>query len=42
MPEDQVAALLGRTKEAAAKGKFEKFKTTVEFDGTAKHPEWLG
>lgn len=42
MPEDQVAALLGRTKAAAAKGKFEKFKTTQDFDGTAKHPEWMG
>lgn len=42
LPENQVAALLGRTKEAAAKGKNERFKTGTEFDGTAKHPEWMG
>ena len=23
-------------------GKFELFKTTSIFDGTAQHPEWLG
>ncbi|AWM36154.1 General stress protein 69 [Gemmata obscuriglobus] len=42
LTEDQVAALLGRTKEAAAKGRYERFKTTPDFDGTAKHPEWMG
>jgi aryl-alcohol dehydrogenase-like predicted oxidoreductase len=35
-------ALLARTAEAAATGKFELFKTTDRFDGTAHHPEWLG
>ncbi len=39
---DAVAALLDKTREAAAKGAFERFKTGVRFDGTAKHPEWLG
>jgi predicted aldo/keto reductase-like oxidoreductase len=38
----QVSALLGRTAKAAASGKFEQFKTTAHFDGTARHPEWLG
>ncbi len=38
----QIAALLGRTGEAAREGRFEPFKTTVQFDGTAKHPDWLG
>jgi aryl-alcohol dehydrogenase-like predicted oxidoreductase len=42
LTEDQVGALLKRTEQAAAKGKFEKFKTGVQFDTTAKHPEYLG
>ncbi|MDY3554462.1 aldo/keto reductase [Gemmata sp. JC717] len=42
LTEEQVTALLGRTKEAAAKGRYERFKTTPDFDGTAKHPEWMG
>lgn len=42
MTEDEVAALLERTRTAAAKGAFERFKTSVQFDGTAQHPEWLG
>jgi hypothetical protein len=35
-------SLLQRTAQAAANGQFELFKTTAVFDGTAKHPEWLG
>jgi len=42
LSEVQVREILGRTKSAAAKGKFERFKTGVQFDGTATHPEWLG
>ncbi len=38
----QVAALLDRTREAAAEGKFEKYKISEYFDGTTKHPEWMG
>jgi len=38
----EVDALLARTAKAAAKGDYEKFKTGVQFDSTAKHPEWLG
>jgi hypothetical protein len=38
----QVAALLSRTNQAAATGKYELFKTTPAFDATATHPEWLG
>src|SRR5262249_2046043 len=37
-----VEALLARTKQAAADGKFELFKTSQHFDSTAEHPEWLG
>jgi hypothetical protein len=40
--EQQVAALLGRTAEAASEGKFELFKTETRFDATAQHPQWLG
>ena len=42
MPVEEVDALLGRSAKAAAKGAYEKFKTGVQFDGTATHPEWLG
>lgn len=35
-------ALLARTREAAAKGHFEPFKTSSIFDVTAENPEWLG
>ena len=38
----EVDALLARSAKAAAKGEYEKFKTGVQFDSTAKHPEWLG
>ena len=42
LTEEQTDALLKRTAEAAAEGRFERFKTTNGFDGTAQHPEWLG
>ncbi|HEX6901262.1 MAG TPA: aldo/keto reductase [Thermoanaerobaculia bacterium] len=35
-------ALLARTAQAAATGRFEPFKTTSIFDSTAKNPQWLG
>ena len=38
----EVDAILAKTKAAALTGDYEKFKTGVQFDGTAKHPEWLG
>ena len=40
--EAEMAKLLERTRQAAMTGKFEPFKTTARFDGTAHHPEWLG
>jgi aryl-alcohol dehydrogenase-like predicted oxidoreductase len=40
--DDERNALLRKTREAAAKGLFEPFKTTSIFDGTAENPEWLG
>ena len=42
MTQTEIAALLAKTKQAAETGKFEKFKTDVRFDGTAKNPRWLG
>jgi aryl-alcohol dehydrogenase-like predicted oxidoreductase len=39
---DAVKQLLARTVESAQEGKHERFKTSIEFDGTAKNPEWLG
>jgi len=38
----QIAALLKRTAVAAADGRYEPFKTTAKFDGTAANPQWLG
>ncbi|MBU7585829.1 MAG: aldo/keto reductase [Nostoc sp. TH1S01] len=42
MSQAQVQELLNRTRQAAAKGQYELFKTTSKFDSTAKNPEWLG
>jgi aryl-alcohol dehydrogenase-like predicted oxidoreductase len=42
MSEAQVAALLARTRDAAATGEYEPFKTTEMFDGTAHTPAWMG
>jgi aryl-alcohol dehydrogenase-like predicted oxidoreductase len=42
MRDDETAALLARTAEAARRGAFEPFKTSSIFDATAEHPEWLG
>ncbi len=42
MSEAQIAALLARTRAAAATGEYEPFKTTEMFDGTAHNPAWMG
>ena len=42
LSDSQVAEILGRTKSAALTGRFELFKTTPHFDGTANNPKWLG
>jgi hypothetical protein len=31
-----------KTKEAAMTGKYEPFKTTTQFDGTANNLHWMG
>ena len=38
----EVAALPAKTAKAAAQGRFERYKTTDQFDGTAHNPHWLG
>jgi len=40
--EKQVAAILAKTAPVAARGEFEPFKTSTDFDGTAQNPQWLG
>jgi len=42
MNQQEIAALLARTAEAASEGKFELFKTETRFDATAHNPQWLG
>ncbi len=42
MAESDIIALLDKTREAAQAGKFEPFKTSTQFDGTIKNPQWMG
>src|SRR5437016_3591389 len=42
MTQPQVKTLLARTAKAAIDGKYELFKTSSQFDGTAHNPLWLG
>jgi predicted aldo/keto reductase-like oxidoreductase len=37
-----VDAILAKTKDAAARGEWEPFKTSSIFDGTANNPDWIG
>jgi aryl-alcohol dehydrogenase-like predicted oxidoreductase len=40
-PDGERRALLGKTAEAAARGEWERYKTSQMFDGTTWHPWWL-
>ena len=42
LSKETVATLLARTAGAAATGKYELFKTSSRYDGTAHNPQWLG
>ena len=42
MSKDQIAAILGKTSEAARSGEYEMYKTSHHFDGTYRNPQWLG
>ncbi len=41
MSADEVAKLLAKTREAALTGKLEPFKTGIQYDGTARNPQWM-
>lgn len=40
--QQELDLLLAKTGKAAATGRYEPFKTTSIFDGTAQNPQWLG
>jgi hypothetical protein len=42
LSESELQKLLAKTTVSARDGAFEPFKTGSIFDGTVKHPEWLG
>jgi uncharacterized protein len=42
MSQEEVAQLLAKTANPAAKGEYELYKTTHNFDGTFQNPQWLG
>ena len=42
MDEAKVSDLLARTAARAGDGHYERYKTTLEHDGTTEHPQWLG
>ena len=42
MSKEEVATVLAKTAPAAAKGEYEQYKTTHNFDGTYQNPQWLG
>ena len=42
MSSGEVSSLLAKSAPAAAKGEFEQYKTTHNFDGTYQNPQWLG
>jgi len=42
MSQAALDTLLEKTRQAAADGQYELFKTSQHFDATAQHPEWLG
>jgi aryl-alcohol dehydrogenase-like predicted oxidoreductase len=41
MPPAQQAMLIEKVRSAALDGRYERFKTSDVFDGTAKNPQWL-
>jgi predicted aldo/keto reductase-like oxidoreductase len=42
MNQGDVARILAKTAPAAAKGEFERYKISHDFDGTYRNPQWLG
>lgn len=41
LADEERQELLARTAEAAAEGRYERFKTTQEFDSLARNPHWM-
>ena len=42
LDKEQFAQLISQTQQVAMTGKYELFKVSAHFDGTAHHPDWLG
>ena len=42
LDDEQFSQLLTRTEKIAATGQYELFKVSSHFDGTARHPDWMG
>ena len=42
LSEEQVAAILNKTRPVALAGQYELYKTSHQFDGTYANPKWLG
>ena len=42
LDEQEIKTIIGKTRQLAAEGKYELFKTSSHFDTTARHPDWLG
>ncbi len=42
LSQSELGALMARTREASLSGKYELFKTSTRFDGTARNPQWMG
>jgi aryl-alcohol dehydrogenase-like predicted oxidoreductase len=42
LSDEELQALLAKTRTAAMRGEFEPFKTSSIYDGTAANPQWLG
>jgi diketogulonate reductase-like aldo/keto reductase len=42
MTEAQVSQILEKTRDAAQNGRFELYKISAHYDGTAANPKWLG
>src|SRR5258708_37480788 len=42
MSKQEVERLVSKSRDAAARGEVELFKTSTRFDGTANNPKWMG
>ena len=42
LDERQVDELLAKTAKAATEGRYEPYKTGIDYDSTSRNPEWLG